>query len=260
MIKPAMEWASQDTKPFLLTVFTSVAHGPGEYNLPDGFETTKKEPYEKYLQTVRYTDHFLEQLYKALKDHGFGENMIFCVVGDHGGSFRADADNERWKPYEEVIRVPWVIHWPEHIHAGQHIDWPCSQLDVTATILKLTGFDITNAEFDGKDAFVFSEPNRRLYFSSWHHKSPIGFIEGNRKIVYWPYLNEMFEYDLKADPEEENPQTVSADEMEKIKLDILNWQEKSQIMVDPKHYKERLLFSHWKTRGAYRSAWTYYVP
>jgi len=258
MLKPAFEWALKDSQPFFLMMITSISHDP--YEVPAWFGEPKQKPYEKYLQTVRYTDYFLEQLCQALKDHGLEKNTILCVLGDHGTSSRVQAGKGRWIPYEEVIRVPWVIHWPGHIKAGEVINWPCSQLDVAPTILKLIGFDITNAGFDGKDAFTPSQPNRRLYFSSWYRNSPIGFVEGSRKVVYWPWPDKVFEYDLDADPKEENPGTVSSDEAERIKRDILDWQKESQIEIAPKRYTERFLFSHWKTFSAGRSAWAYYVP
>jgi len=258
IIKPAFEWAKKSERPFFMMMITSIAHDP--YEVPDWFEKPKENLYEKYLQTVRYTDYFLEQLCKELRANGFDKNTLLCILGDHGTSFNVERARGRWVPNEEVIRVPWIIRWPGHIRQGQIIEWPCSQLDVTPTILELIGFDITNAGFEGKDAFIPSEPNRRLYFSSLLSNSPIGFVEGNRKVVYWPYLDKVFEYDLSVDPMEKNPRTVEGQQVVQIKRDISNWQNRSQIAVDAKRHTRRLLFSHWQTFSAGRSAWAYYVP
>lgn len=258
MIKPAFEWALKSPRPFFLMMITSISHDP--YEVPAWFDKPREDTYEKYIQTLRYTDYFLEQLCLALKERGLEKDTILCVLGDHGTSFRVKAGKSRWVPYEEVIRVPWVIRWPGHIEAGEVIDRPCSQLDVTPTILKLIGFDITEANFEGRDAFTASDANRRLYFSCLHPNTPIGFVEGSRKIVYWPYLDKIFEYDLDVDPEEENPAVVPPGRMEQIKREILSWEKKSQIEIDAKRYTTRFLFSHWRTFSAGRSAWAYYVP
>jgi glucan phosphoethanolaminetransferase (alkaline phosphatase superfamily) len=258
MIKPAFEWASKGSQPFFLMMITSVSHDL--YQVPAWFEKPKEKPYDRYLQTVRYTDYFLEQLCKALQENGLEKNTMICVMGDHGTSFRVNASKGRWFPYEEVIRVPWVIYWPGHIKAGKVIDQPCSQLDITPTILGLLGFDIASADFEGKDAFVPAGSNRRFYFSCLHANSPIGFVEGNRKVVYWPYLDKVFEYDLNADPGENSPRIVSQAQTEQIKRDILEWQKRSQITVGAKQHTKRFLFSHWQTFTAGRSAWAYYVP
>jgi glucan phosphoethanolaminetransferase (alkaline phosphatase superfamily) len=257
MIEPVFQWVLKGSQPFLLMIITSTSHDP--FEVPDWFDKPKEKPYDKYLQTVKFTDYFLEQFCAALKSHNLENNTILCIIGDHGTSFRGQAGKGRWNPYEEIIRVPWVIRWPGHINAGQRIDWPCSQLDVTPTILKLIGFDITNAGFEGKDAFVFSEPDRRLYFSSGYSKSPLGFIEGNQKVVYWPYLDKVFEYNLGTDPNEQNPTTVSLTEMQQIKNDIMNWRNRTQIVIDPRRFTDRVLYSHWQTFSTGRLAWSYYV-
>ncbi len=258
MIKPAFKWATKERKPFFLAMITSVSHDP--YDVPAWFEKPKQQTYERYLQSLRYTDYFLGQVCQELRDNNLENNTILCILGDHGTSFRVKKHKGRWIPYEEVIRVPWIVRWPGHIQAGQKIDWPCSQLDVTPTILKLIGFDITDAEFEGKDAFMPSEANRRLYFSSLYPESPIGFVEDHRKVIYWPYLNKIFEYDLKSDPKEENPRTIDLGEAGHIKNDIKAWKNSTQIVVDAKLHTKHLLFSHWQVFSVGKNVWAYYVP
>lgn len=259
MIKPALDWASNGTKPFFLMMITSISHDP--YEVPAWFGRCKStDVKEKYLHTVRYTDYFLEEFFHQLKSCGLNNNTIVSITGDHGTSFRVEIARGRWVPYEEVIRVPWIIHWPGHIKPGQIIDWPCSQMDFTPTILKLIGFDITEAEFEGRDALMPIESNRRLYFSSLLLNSPIGFIEGSSKVIYWPSLNNAYEYNLEKDPEEKKPEMVSRERKERIERDIEKWQNKTQIYVDPKHHTRRFLYSHWQTFSVGRSAWAYYVP
>jgi phosphoglycerol transferase MdoB-like AlkP superfamily enzyme len=257
MIEPALKWSMNSNRPFLLMMITSVSHDP--YKVPMWFSEYKQDPYERYLQTIRYTDYFLGKLCKALKENSLEDNTILCILGDHGTSFRSKMGNGRWIPYDEVIRVPWLIRWPGHLQAGRRIDWLCSQLDVTPTILNLAGFDVSRSGFEGKDAFAPSNPNRRLYFSSWYSNSPAGFIEGKKKIVYWPSLDKVFEYDLSADPNEENPKTVAAQEKAEFKDDILKWLGETQISIDPKRHTEHFIYSHWQIFTAGRTGWAYYV-
>ena len=99
-----------------------------------------------------------------------------------------------------------------------------------------------------------------MYFSSWYSNSPIGFLEGKRKVVYWPYVDKVFEYDLAKDPGEENPCRVPSTEADVLKRQILDWQGTSQIVIDPRRHTESMLYSYWRTFSAGRSAWAYYVP
>ncbi|MBE0536446.1 MAG: sulfatase-like hydrolase/transferase [Phycisphaerae bacterium] len=258
MIEPALTWLTAQTGPALLTMITSVSHDP--YDVPIWFDDPAEEPCDKYVQSLRYTDYFLKMLCHALKERGLEENTILCILGDHGTSFRSNTGFARWSPYEEVIRVPWLIRWPGHLEAGVRCDWPCSQLDVTPTLLSLLGFGIDRAGFEGRNAFVPSDADRRLYFSSWYSKSPIGFVEGRRKVVYWPYLDKVFEYDLAADHGEEDPRRVLPPAAEALKEEILEWQGTSQIVIDSSRYTEDLLYSHWRTFNSGRKASAYYVP
>jgi len=78
--------------------------------------------------------------------------------------------------------------------------------------------------------------------------------------VYWPYLEKIFEYDLKLDPNEDNPITVPSDGSKRFKKDILSWKEASRVEIDTRYSTNQLLYSHWQTFSAGRSAWAYYMP
>jgi len=257
MIQPALEWATQDTRPFFLMLMTSISHDP--FEVPSWYGQDKKDRFQNYLQSLRCSDDFLKKLYQELQTRGLDKNTILCVLGDHGTNLHSWVGG-RVIPYEELIRIPWVITWPGHLTPQEPIDWPCSQLDVTPTLLKLIGYDISRAGFEGKDAFVLSPPDRRSYFSAWYAHSPLGFIKGNQKIIYWPYLDKVFACDLKKDPLEKNPIPLSDPEAERYKREILDWQLRSQIVFDAKWYSEKTFYDHWQVFCLGRTAWTYYVP
>ncbi len=258
LIEPAAAWIEESEEPYFLMIMTSVSHDP--FNVPEWFDEPRDKLYDKYLQSLSYTDCFVKELSGKLKDLDSADNMIFCVMGDHGTSFRSQTNVARWYPYEEVLRVPWVLCWPGHVEAGLGIDWPCSQLDFTPTILNLIGYDISSAGFEGKDAFTPSDPDRRLYFSSWYSNSPIGYVEGNRKVVYWPYIDKVFEYDLARDYRERNAVETSAHEAMLIKEQLLQWQGRSRIEIDPDRRAQHFLYSRWQVFSDGRIAWANYIP
>ena len=258
VIEPAFKWALGQSSPFLMTMITTAAHDP--FEVPEWFGKTPESTYDKYLQTVRYTDYFLGEVCRKLEESGIADNTILCVIGDHGTSFRGRAENGRWIPYEEVIRVPWVIHWPAKIKKSQRFTWPCSQLDVTPTILNMIGFETLSAGFEGMDAGVPIADDRDLYFSSWYLDSPIGYVSGNEKVVYWPAMDKLFKYNLSVDSLEEKALTMGSDESKAAKDKILKWQSKSQIEIDAKRCTDQILYSNWQTFSAGTSAWAYYLP
>ena len=101
---------------------------------------------------------------------------------------------------------------------------------------------------------------RRLYFASWHFNSPMGFVEGKRKIIYWPYLDKMFEYDLARDPGEVRPEAVGEEEAERIRSDLQRWQEGSVLGMDDEPYRESLAYGHWRVLSNEGSVWSHYEP
>jgi len=262
MIDPAFEWVDGRRGPFLLLLFTSASHDP--FVVPDWYGNIRGTQYEKYLHSLRFTDEFIAKVDKALADRGMADNTILCVVGDHGTSFRPSAGRGggRTWPYEEVIHVPWVIRWPNGLVAGRKIDTPCSQLDITPTLLSMMGMDVSEAGFEGIDALNAPEgaPPRRLYFSSWYERYPIGFVEGDRKIVYWPYTETAYEYDLGGDPGELRGREVPLDQVDSIAREMLDWQQHTRLTFPPKRFRQRLLYGHWQTLCTGQEAWAYYVP
>jgi len=196
---------------------------------------------------VKYTDYFVGQICQRLNELNLEENTLLCVLGDHGISFRNDFDSARWVPYEELLAVPWIIRWPGRVTAGQKIDSPCSQMDVTPTLLNLLGFDVSQAGFEGLNALGVIPENRRLYFSSWFDNSPRGYIEMGQKFVYWPYLEKVVVFDLNNDPGELNSLPVSPDLSRAVMADVIDWQNQSLISFKPTRFTEKFLFGHWKT-------------
>jgi arylsulfatase A-like enzyme len=259
LIDPAVEWATAKSDPFFLVVITSISHDP--YLVPRSFEEPVQDPLGRYLQTVRYTDQFVRTLYEKLRENGLTDNLLLCVQGDHGTSLGVDRDMARWRPREEVIRIPWVIHWPGHIPAGTVVDGLCSQIDTTPTILGLLGFDLSQAGFDGQDVWTHPpKPDRTVYFWSWYDQSPIGLIRGATKFVYWPFYDELLAYDLSTDPDEMTPRSLSGSEKESIVRELVAWQEDGRIHVDARNQSGGLFYGHWQTFSSGRKAWAYYIP
>ena len=259
MIEPMFQWVDAGEHPFLLTLITSVSHDP--YVLPDWYEHEPGQTrYEQYLQAIRFTDAFMGKVIAQLEVRGLSDNTLLCVIGDHGEGFRPESRRIRWSPFEEVIRVPWVIRWPGRVQAGSRINGPCSQLDVTPTILSLIGFQIDTAGFDGTDAFGPLPPDRRLYFSTPYRDSPLGYVQEDRKLVYWPYTDKLYEFDLAADPGEESPLLINGPEKDAVIADIVRWKRDSRFVIPPRRFRERLLYEHWQAFSSGRSAWGYYVP
>jgi hypothetical protein len=259
LLEPAFNWVDQGGGPFLLTMITSVAHDP--YEVPQWYAPSAQTKAERYLQAIRFTDDFLGAVLEQLEQRGLAENTIVCVLGDHGEDTRPEIRKSRWAPFDEVLRVPWIIRWPGRIEGPLRVEGLSSQLDVTPTLLSLLGFKIDEAGFEGIDALGPIDPDRRLHFAAWYPDSPRGFVQSDKKIVYWPYNGAVFEYDLIEDPQEQDPRTIEdGPERDRLIEEIEQWRRGSHLVIPATRFREEFLYGHWWVFSSGRSAWAYYVP
>ena len=263
MIEPAFDWfkqhAEENGDPCFMLFVTSVAHHP--YLVPKWFGTPAAGEREKLLQSVRYTDTFLAAIVNQLKDRGVLDNTLLCVIADHGESvgqhgIRMHNDN----PYEEVLRIPWVISWPDAVKTPRAVESPCSVLDVTPTVLSLLGYEVKLAGFEGFDALGPIDPLRRIRFCGWGSSAPAGFVAGARKTVFWPATTNAFRYDLQRDAEEKHPERLSDEQTASIQAQLHEWRMRNRIIFDARRYRETVLYDNWRTFCFGNKAWCYYAP
>jgi arylsulfatase A-like enzyme len=88
-----------------------------------------------YDAAVLWADSNVGQVIELLKHRDIWDNAIFIFLSDHGEEF---SEHGSWlhsqSVYEELVRVPLIIHFPRGVFAGQRIDTPVSLVDVMPTI------------------------------------------------------------------------------------------------------------------------------
>jgi len=244
LLDPIRTWIASDTRPFLLVVLCSVTHDP--YEVPSWYAPVDREPTERYLQTIAYTDRFLAALDVQLADLGLTQDTIFCVAGDHGEGFGEHRihGHERLA-FEEVLRIALCVRAPYLIEPGRRITGPVSSLDVTPTLLGLLGFDAGAMGFDGVDALRPLPADRKVYFSGWMHQGPAGFVQGDHKYVYDPEKETVTAYGLKSDPLEQSGNELPQDQSEQISGAIAAWRKGTIFRTEMDDERSVELFDAW---------------
>lgn len=171
-----------------------------------------------YYAMVTHIDRQIGRLVAALERAGRFERTIFVVNSDHGEMLGNHGFVEKALMYEESVRVPCLISWPEAIPAGQRVAAPLGGVDLVPTLLDLVaaplpasleGRSMARAILDGAD------PNPEPVFAEV--ASAAAIYEGDRDPAQhaahvmvladgWKYVWNRFEvdelYDLTADPAE----------------------------------------------------------
>ncbi len=258
MIAPTFAWLDRQTDPCFVFLMTSVAHHP--YQVPSWYGPTMPDDRQAYLQCIRYTDAFVGEVMAQLKRRGLYDDTLICILGDHGeGMPDHNVVHHNENPYEQGLRVPWIVTWPRGIAVPRVVRENCSLLDVTPTLLELLGFDVGEAGFEGSNALASSPVDRRRFFMGWGTNSPAGYVQGVSKYVLWPSLSTAYRFDLAADPEESRPEMLDAASRDRLRTEIDAWRNRSRIAFDTKRFRKRRLFDRWQTSTLGDWAWCYYL-
>ncbi|MFT5444525.1 MAG: membrane-anchored protein YejM (alkaline phosphatase superfamily), partial [Myxococcota bacterium] len=93
-----------------------------------------------YDGEIAWTDHHIGKILDDLDARGLLANTIVALVSDHGEEFfEHGKKGHRFTLYDEVIRIPMILWYPEKIRSGVRIQSPSSLIDIFPTLLELAG-------------------------------------------------------------------------------------------------------------------------
>jgi lipoteichoic acid synthase len=228
MLNPSREWLEENgDAPFLATYLTATGHH--QYVVPHRYgkkRFVEDEEFNRYLNTMRYQDFFLMNLFAQYQDLGLYDDTTFIIFGDHGEGFDEHGLKQHDNTiYEEGLRIPFVIHQPGRWGGGEWVEPAVSELDVLPTVADLLGYRIEGGTYPG--ASMLDPPEHRtLRASCYHVRTCLASITGDEKYIY-NYGNKADEYyDLSKDPRERNNiiEQQSKEKIEALRSDLLRWE------------------------------------
>ncbi len=130
---------------------------------------------KRYLRCVKGVDDNIKRLIDFLEEVNQLKNTVIIYTSDQGFLLgEHDLMDKRWM-YEESMRMPFIVHWPEKIPKGSVNDWLINNTDFAPTILAIAGVPTPDyiqgrsfaAAFDGD-----TKPNdwrKVTYYRYWMH-------------------------------------------------------------------------------------------
>ena len=211
-----------------------------------------------YDGEIRYTDEeFLKPLIKTLKNLGLYDNSIIVFTSDHGEEFY---EHQAWlhdhSLYNEAIKVPLIIKFPNSLHKGKVIDQIVRLIDIMPTILDYINYPLNNYNFDGSSLLNIISGKREyrsflcdLALRDFREEYP-AIIAANKdnlkliinKKIHSPYPQQISVpfndyrielYDLSKDPNEKN-NIAQQKEYKEIIIDLIKMIDKYYQLVDKK--------------------------
>lgn len=167
-----------------------------------------------YLRVIRGVDDGVGRLMSYLKRENLYDNTVVIYAGDQGFFLGENGwFDKRWI-YEESMRMPLIVHWPEGIDAGSVRKQLVQNLDLAPTMLDLADVKIpdqmqgrsllplfkSDSPGDWRDAvyYHYYEGPPRVH----HVAKQYGIRTRRYKIVHYYEQNAWEMFDLKKDPEE----------------------------------------------------------
>lgn len=171
-----------------------------------------------YLRCVKSVDDGIGQILDYLDEEGLAENTIVIYSSDQGWYLGEHGwFDKRWM-YEESLKTPLLIRWPEQIKAGSVNNDIVSNLDFAETFLDAADVSIPE-DMQGHSLLPLCKGNtpndwrKSFYYHYYENPGPhnvarhYGVSNGTHKLIHLYQLEgqsiddwELF--DLKADPNE----------------------------------------------------------
>jgi len=103
-----------------------------------------------YYAHIAAIDDCLGVLLKTIDAEGLRDNTIVVVTSDHGDMLGSRGMYKKQRPYDEAIRVPFLLRHPTSHGGGRKVAMPIGTPDILPTLLGLSGIPIPGT-VEGKD-------------------------------------------------------------------------------------------------------------
>lgn len=163
-----------------------------------------------YYGMVTMMDKYIGRIMDKLDELGIADNTIVVFSTDHGhfiGHHGLSAKGPFL--YEDLIKIPWIVRYPNHVPAGKVSSALQSSVDLAPTFLSILDKTIPTSMtgVDQKDVWFGHASNARDHVICEHHHEPTTinlrtYVDERYKLTV--YYNQTYGelFDLQEDPEE----------------------------------------------------------
>jgi len=156
-------------KPFLLMLSWGPPHNPYETapeefralydpkklalrpNVPKKAQRKARRDIAGYYAHCSALDACVGEIIKTLDETGLAEETIFVFTSDHGDMLYSQGQERKQRPWDESIRVPFLLRWPGGLgRKAREVRLPLNAPDLMPTLLGLAGLPVPKT-VEGQD-------------------------------------------------------------------------------------------------------------
>jgi len=221
-------------QPFFLATLTLSMHHPFLVPTRNPEVAALARETDRYPATLRYTDGELERLLTGLERDGLLDNTLVLVLGDHGRhEVLGRSPDERWLGHHLTPLYVWMAPGLRAATGSRprRVDTVASHVDLTPTILALTGLAPRLAPFMGADLSCVivadCRPDTQAVLLTSH---TVGLVGGGRILAYGIKTGRLREVDLALGHARdiEQPDAAEAAVIERLKALVVS----ATLLVD----------------------------
>ena len=168
-----------------------------------------------YLRTIQSVDDGVGEVLDYLDQEGLTENTIVVYTSDQGFYLGEHGWFDKRFMYEESLRTPILMRYPNEIPAGSKVDKMIQNLDFAPTFLDYAGIkkpeDMQGASFRDIVNQKGGTWRDAIYYTYYEYpsvhmvKRHYGVRTERYKLIHFYYdIDEWELYDLEQDPSEMN--------------------------------------------------------
>lgn len=191
-----------------------------------------------YLRTIQGLDDGVGRVIDYLREEDLLDNTVVIYAGDQGFFLGENGwFDKRWI-YEESMRQPLIVHWPEGIEPGSVSEQLVQNIDLAPTVLELANAEIPQ-QVQGRSLVPLLQGEElddwrdALYYQYFEGPPAVhnvaqhyGVRTDQYTLVHYPNHDEWELFDLEDDPEQLNsvygdPEYEDVQKRLKDKLDEL---------------------------------------
>ncbi len=112
-------------------------------NVPEADREKARQALAGYYAHIAALDDCVGDLLQTLRETKIEDNTIFVFTSDHGDLLYSQGGQNKQQPWDESIRVPFLLRYPVLLgNQGKIIDMPINTPDIMPTLLGLSGLAI----------------------------------------------------------------------------------------------------------------------
>lgn len=178
-----------------------------------------KPAWAVYAALVEDIDRQIGRILARLNETGQLENTLIVFTSDHGLALGSHGLTGKQNMYEHTLNVPLIVAGPGVV-SGQVTDAQCVLRDLFPTLCDLAGVAAPQCDGESFAGVLRGEADvARPYVIGYYGDVQRAIRRESWKLIWYPQIDRVQLFDLKADPHELNDLSESA-EFQKQRSDL----------------------------------------